>query len=299
MSLCFYAFPKHRGYVVLITTIITAAILVFEVEPQYRILLWSVAIPVTPLILAVLFYAVVTSTKNYSLSFAIGTAASVIIIWLIAAVVISYEMGYSSANSKALANTETSQNNAAYMKLQNDFDEYKANSAKASEEHLHTLHELQKRLDEADTLRANLEADLAAQAKIHSDDIISLNNVMHNLFFVYTTNKSQRNEYYKRTLNMMQDYAAKGIVEASFLAGYILDPRQNRVSVAGIKQDADKAIPYYETAAKHGHVKAQHMLGNLYYAFKKDTVQAIKYYKLAAENGDKDAQEALRRLNSK
>ena len=155
---------------------------------------------------------------------------------------------------------------------------------------------LQKRLDVAATRIAELEADLAAQVKIHSEDIKLMNNVMYNLFFVNKNSAEYLNYYYKQALKICQEEAGKGNIEASFLTGYILDPLNTNLKVDGIKQNADKAIQYYEKAASHGHVDAQYLLGELYYGIKGDKKQAAKYYKLAAENGHENAKNALKRI---
>ena len=293
-SFCFWNFPKLRGYVVMVLTVIIGITAIFQLEPSHRIIFWSAAIFLTPLLLGMIYYVFAASTNIYRLSFAFGHIASILIIWLMAAGSISYDIGY-----RAAADGE------AYRKLQNDFDAYKAESSRAAEEHKQAVSVLQKRLNGEHLIRTELEAELAAreeklaaQTKIRSDDMRRMNDVMHYLFFANTDDKDQLSKYYEHTLKMMQEEAAKGNVEANFLVGYILDPRHTGVKTEGIQQDADKAIQSYERAASKGHVDAQYLLGNLYYSVKNDKERAAKYYKLAAENGHEEAKKALELISS-
>ena len=269
VSACFLHFPQFRGYIVMITTPIVGILAIFLIEPQDRILLWGIAVFAVPLFFLMIYYVFEGSTSRYKLSFAFGHIASILIIWLMCAGVLSYEMGFRAADGEA------------YRKLQSDFDAYKADSSRAAE------------------IITELEEKLAAQVKIHSEDVTQLGDVMMTLFFINNNSKENLKTYYNNVFNLFQEQDEHDNIIASLLMGYMLDPQHKAFRVKGIKQDADKAIQSYEKAALQGHPYAQYLLGNLYYSVKKDTKQAKKYYQLAADNGHQKAKEMLETINSR
>ena len=85
-------------------------------------------------------------------------------------------------------------------------------------------------------------------------------------------------------LRPLIEQAKSGVAFAQFQLGTMYEHGD------GVGVDIDRAIFWYELAAKQGYVDAQFNLGNIYHAHVKDDRKSAYWFEKAADLGDKEAQ---------
>jgi NB-ARC domain/TIR domain/Sel1 repeat/CobQ/CobB/MinD/ParA nucleotide binding domain len=99
-----------------------------------------------------------------------------------------------------------------------------------------------------------------------------------------------------RATTIPRDAANSAVTEAIFQSA------EDSFFGRGVPQDYQKALLFYQAAAKSGYAPALNALGRMYedgIGVPKDLARAVEYYKLAASNGNDAAKAALARLQAK